>query len=221
MTATTGKGRTTMRAAQAAETRQRLIDAAVAVFSEHSYDEVAVADIAKAAGVAHGLLFHYFGNKRGIYLAALRDASDRIVRVQGLNPELPIVQQIRAGFRAHLSYLAAHRGLALRLVLGGRSADAEAFEAFEAGRWQTIQGWTSLLGLDPQVPALRMMMRSAAGAIDEATLYWLQNGEPFDIESMIDALIPMVVAGFRAAAQLDPTLDVDTATQALLDSRRR
>lgn len=78
MTATTGKRRTTMRAAQAAETRQRLIDAAVEAFSEQGYDEVAVADIAKAAGVAHGLLFHYFGNKRGIYLAALRDASDRI-----------------------------------------------------------------------------------------------------------------------------------------------
>lgn len=221
MTATTGKGRTTMRAAQAAETRQRLLDAAVEAFSEHSYDEVAVADIAKAAEVAHGLLFHYFGNKRGIYLAALRDASARIVQAQGLDPELPIVQQIRAGFRAHLSYLAAHRGLALRLVLGGRSADPEAFEAFEAGRWQTIEGWTTLLGLDPEIPALRMMMRSATGAVDEATLYWLQNGEPFDIESMIDALIPMVVAGLRAAAQLDPALDVDTATQALLDSRRR
>ncbi|WP_280493368.1 TetR/AcrR family transcriptional regulator [Nocardia asiatica] len=217
MTATTGKRRTTMRAAQAAETRQRLIDAAVEAFSEQGYDEVAVADIAKAAGVAHGLLFHYFGNKRGIYLAALRDASDRIVQAQGLDPELPIVQQIRAGFRAHLSYLAAHRGLALRLVLGGRSADPEAFEAFEAGRWRTIEGWTTLLGLDPRIPALRMMMRSATGAIDEATLYWLQNGEPFDIESMIDALIPMVVAGLRAAAQLDPALDVDTATQAMLE----
>ncbi|MGY2057708.1 hypothetical protein ACW9HQ_22595, partial [Nocardia gipuzkoensis] len=162
-----------------------------------------------------------FGNKRGIYLAALRDASDRIVQAQGLDPELPVVQQIRAGFRAHLSYLAAHRGLALRLVLGGRSADPEAFEAFEAGRWRTIEGWTTLLGLDPRIPALRMMMRSATGAIDEATLYWLQNGEPFDIEFMIDALIPMVVAGLRAAAQLDPALDVDTATQAMLDSRRR
>ncbi|WP_063051359.1 TetR/AcrR family transcriptional regulator [Nocardia arthritidis] len=220
MTATTGKVRATMRAARAAETRQRLLDAAVELFSEHGYDEVAVADIAKNAGVAHGLLFHYFGNKRGVYLAALREASHRIVQAQGLRTDLPAAGQIRAGFRAHLDYLAAHRGLALRLVLGGRTADPDAFEAFEAGRWRTIEGWSALLGLDPTVPALRMMLRAAAGAIDEATVYWLQNGEPFDTESMVDSLIPMVVAGLRAAAQLDCRLDIDGATQALLDAVR-
>ncbi|MBF6469868.1 hypothetical protein IU427_32600 [Nocardia beijingensis] len=84
--------------------------------------------------------------------------------------------------------------------------------------------WWAPIGLGAAIClgcCLRMMMRSATGALDEATLYWLQNGEPFDIESMSDALIPMVVAGLRAAAQLDPALDVDTATQAMLDSRRR
>ncbi|MBF6219983.1 hypothetical protein IU479_17905 [Nocardia abscessus] len=47
---------------------------------------------------------------------------------------------------------------------------------------------------------------------------------------MVDSLIPMVVAGLRAAAQLDCRLDIDAATQALLalytgnpgpDGRRR
>ncbi|MEV5838718.1 helix-turn-helix domain-containing protein [Nocardia sp. NPDC052112] len=217
MTATTAKGRTT-RAAQAAETRQRLIDAAVELFAERSYDDVAVADIAKTAGVAHGLLFHYFGNKRGIYLEAIRDASDTIVREQDSDPNLPAAQQIRAGLAAHLRYLAAHRGLALRLVLSGRGTDPETWDAFEAGRWRSIERWSILLGIDPQIPALRMMMRSSIGALDEATAYWLQNGEPFDVESMVDCLLEITAAALRAAATLDSTLDVTAAVNTMLDT---
>ena len=52
----TPKAKGTLRAAQAAETRQRLIAAAVDLFSAHSYDNVAASDIAKAAGVAHWLV---------------------------------------------------------------------------------------------------------------------------------------------------------------------
>ncbi|UGT67883.1 TetR/AcrR family transcriptional regulator [Nocardia gipuzkoensis] len=219
MTAAAPKGRTT-RAAQAAETRQRLIDAAVEAFSAQSYEEVAVADIAKTAGVAHGLLFHYFGNKRGIYLEAMRDASDRIVRVQQSDPHLPAAEQIRAGLNAHFRYLAAHRGLALRLVLSGRATDPETAEAFEAGRWRAIEKWTTLLGLDPENPALRMMMRSTIGALDEATVYWLQNDEPFDVKHMVDCILEMTVAGLRAAAMLDPELDVTAAASMLLEAGR-
>ncbi|MEU1995529.1 helix-turn-helix domain-containing protein [Nocardia gamkensis] len=219
MTAAAPKGRTT-RAAQAAETRQRLIDAAVEMFSVHSYEEVAVADIAKTAGVAHGLLFHYFGNKRGIYLEAMRDASDRIVRVQKSDPGLPAAEQIRAGLTAHFRYLAAHRGLALRLVLSGRATDPETWEAFEAGRWRAIERWTTLLGLDPGNSALRMMMRSSIGALDEATVYWLQNDEPFDVEHMVDCILEMTVAGMRAAATLDPELDVTAAVNTVLGADR-
>lgn len=66
------------RALQANRTRQRLVAAAVELFSENTFDEVAVADIPKAAGVAHGLLFHYFGSKRRIYLEAMRQAAEEL-----------------------------------------------------------------------------------------------------------------------------------------------
>ena len=44
------------RTAKAAETRRRLIETAVALFSENDYDKVGVGDIADTADVAHGLL---------------------------------------------------------------------------------------------------------------------------------------------------------------------
>src|SRR5205823_2704255 len=71
-------GAMTPRQERAAATRQRLIDVAVHQFAAKPYNEVAVGEIAEQAGVAHGLLFHHFGNKRGIYLEAVREISHRL-----------------------------------------------------------------------------------------------------------------------------------------------
>jgi TetR/AcrR family fatty acid metabolism transcriptional regulator len=46
-----------------ADKRKRILDAAVRVFAEHGYHGARVGDIAKDAGVAHGLLYHYFASK--------------------------------------------------------------------------------------------------------------------------------------------------------------
>ena len=43
--------------------RTRILDAAIRVFAEHGYHEARVGDIAEDAGVAHGLLYHYFASK--------------------------------------------------------------------------------------------------------------------------------------------------------------
>src|SRR4029078_1258194 len=43
--------------------RKRILDAAVRVFAEHGYHASRVGDIAEDAGVAHGLLYHYFASK--------------------------------------------------------------------------------------------------------------------------------------------------------------
>jgi AcrR family transcriptional regulator len=57
--------------------------------------DVAVGDIAKSAGVAHGLLFHYFGTKRGIYLAALRRAALDLDASCDVSADLPAGRQVR------------------------------------------------------------------------------------------------------------------------------
>lgn len=211
--------RPTARSLQAAETRQRLVEAAVQCFSETNYEDVAVGDIAKSIGVAHGLLFHYFGNKRGIYLAALRSAAQDLESSYDVPTDLPAGQQVRAIFTAHLRYLSAHPGLALRLVLGGRGADPEAWSVFETDRWHAIDRIATTLGLDPTVRPLRLMLRSAAGAVDEATVQWLQHDEPFAVEKMVEAFVDMTAAGLRAATRLDARVKVDSAIELLTQSK--
>ena len=55
--------RLTDRSIASEDKRTRILDAAIRVFAERGYHEARVGDIAEDAGVAHGLLYHYFASK--------------------------------------------------------------------------------------------------------------------------------------------------------------
>src|SRR3954471_22960882 len=52
-----------MARAQAAEKRRQILDAAVKVFARQGFHACRVSDIADEAGVAYGLVYHYFSSK--------------------------------------------------------------------------------------------------------------------------------------------------------------
>jgi AcrR family transcriptional regulator len=211
-------GRQTQRQVQAELTRRKLLDAAVGHFSAHHFDDVATSDITEAAGVAQGLLFHYFGNKRGIYLEALRDAANKLNAATTPPPsDGSAGTQFRRMLRAHLAYLSEHDGMALRLVLGGSGGDHEAWEIFDQSRWHTIEWTCQLLELDFARPALRLMLRSCAGALDEAAAYWLKDDRPFEPDALVEAIVELLITSLRCAAQLDPEIDVSNAVTKLAD----
>ena len=54
-----------------AQRRDQILDAANALFAERTYDEVSIEDIANAAGVTRGLVHHYFGGRKEVYIALL------------------------------------------------------------------------------------------------------------------------------------------------------
>ena len=55
------------------EKRQLILDAAVRVFARKGYHECRVGDIAEEAGVAYGLLYHYFSSKEEVLETIFRD----------------------------------------------------------------------------------------------------------------------------------------------------
>jgi AcrR family transcriptional regulator len=52
--------------------REQILDVAMRLFGERPYAAVSTTDIASEAGVARGLLNHYFGTKRDLYLEVVR-----------------------------------------------------------------------------------------------------------------------------------------------------
>ncbi len=57
--------------------RAQILDAANVLFAERGYDEVSIEDIASSAGVTRGLVHHYFGGRKDVYIALL----DRLAAV--------------------------------------------------------------------------------------------------------------------------------------------
>ena len=55
-----------MARAQAAEKRRQILDAAVKVFARQGFHACRVSDIADEAGVAYGLVYHYFRSKEEV-----------------------------------------------------------------------------------------------------------------------------------------------------------
>lgn len=51
--------------------RDQIFRAAIKEFSEKGYDNASTNSITREAGISKGLLFHYFGSKKGLYLSVL------------------------------------------------------------------------------------------------------------------------------------------------------
>jgi AcrR family transcriptional regulator len=81
----------------AAETRERLLQAAADVFARRGYDGTRVADIAAAAGVSNGALYAHFGSKAELMVAALRTHGRKVLAEQlAADPDQPIAELLLA-----------------------------------------------------------------------------------------------------------------------------
>jgi TetR/AcrR family transcriptional regulator, fatty acid metabolism regulator protein len=61
------------RSGSAEEKRRHILDAAVRVFARRGFHTSRVGDIAEEAGVAHGLLYHYFSSKDEVLQTVFRE----------------------------------------------------------------------------------------------------------------------------------------------------
>jgi AcrR family transcriptional regulator len=53
------------------ETRSRIIDAAIKLFSNRDYNKASVDDICQEAGISKGAFYHHFDSKQALFLALL------------------------------------------------------------------------------------------------------------------------------------------------------
>ena len=64
---------------EAVDKRSRILEAAVRVFARQGFDGTRMADVAREAGVAYGLVYHYFGSKDAVLQAVFREAWGRLL----------------------------------------------------------------------------------------------------------------------------------------------
>jgi AcrR family transcriptional regulator len=163
------------------ERRRQILLVARRLFSEESYDAVSTSEIAQAAGVARGLLHHYFGTKRELYLEVVRT----LMRMPS-NPVPPeragqgLQAMIDASVDRWLEMLAANRGTWLAAIGArglGRDSEVEAIleQAREQASDRLVDAVCRDRGIAEAPPALRAAVRAYGGFAEAASVQWLER----------------------------------------------
>jgi AcrR family transcriptional regulator len=154
-----------------------------------------VDEVAEAAGVSHGLVFQYFGSKKGLYVACLEPLIEGFRSRVEPDPELEPVERLREGLRNFADAISEHPAGYRNLMTRGVGF-TEVREALERARWWRVTTLAEAMGLDPDRPAVRVGLRAWTSYVEAAMLTWLEEGAPDR-----DALVEMLVRTLGATAE--------------------
>jgi AcrR family transcriptional regulator len=153
------------------ERRAQLLELAKSAFSARSFDEVSIDELAQAAGVSKGLLYHYFPSKRDLYVATIRVAADELMQRTLPNPSLPPRDQVFVGVSSYLGYVEEHEASFLTLLQGGIGRDREVYAIIDDVRRAFVDVTLSRMGA-LNTPVQRTLVRGWVGMVEAASLEW-------------------------------------------------
>lgn len=189
------------------ERRRQLIKVGGRLFSDRSFDDISIGDIAEAAGVSKGLLYHYFPSKRDFYVATVRTAAEQLLAAVAV-AEAGSDDPARAGIDAWLDYVGQHERGYIMLMQGGIGSDAEVRAIAEETRERFVE---RIVGsVENPSPALRLAVRGWIGFVEGATLDWLRD-RSVGRERLRTLLLGSLRAALTQAAELDPDLAAELA----------
>jgi TetR/AcrR family fatty acid metabolism transcriptional regulator len=92
------------------ERRKQIIDAVLQVVSEYGVPEATTARIARAAGVAEGTLYLYFGSRTGMLMAALDAILAQMLELVQASTEPDPLERLKDIARRHSDLMSTERG---------------------------------------------------------------------------------------------------------------
>ncbi len=187
--------------------RRELVDAAARVFARKGFHASRVGDIAEEAGVAHGLLYHYFRSKDEVLETIFRDTWQVLVVETGRIEESGVTlrEQLRRFARIYLgSWLIAPDSIRVLVREVARSPEIGE-RVDEIGH--VFGGLTRMIeaakargevraSCDPELATFVVY-----GALEEILTGWvlgLLPGEEDDVERAVTTVVDVAHAGLAA-----------------------
>lgn len=163
--------------------RAQILAVAARQFSEQSYDTVSTVAIAREAGIARGLVHHYFGTKRDLYVEVLRRMLTIPEGAFGHGDGAPPVgaEAVVAAIDRWIDTIDRNRQTWLAAVSAQAPGLDEEVDAILAESRARIDDQLIALAWGSPVqapPELRALIRGYGGFAQALTIDWLQRGEP-------------------------------------------
>lgn len=186
------------------QTRERILEAAEAVFGDNGYHDAIVDAIGRRTSLSKGGLYFHFPSKERLFFAVLDRLADRLVSKaeEAAAGDGPALDRAEQALRAVLTALSRKRRLARLLMVQGYSMGnqferkrAEIFDRFAAvieGRLREAVLNGEMVEADPALTA-----RIWLGAVNELVIHWLHAGGPSPAQRA-DEVAVVLMGGVRA-----------------------
>ncbi|MFJ8739481.1 TetR/AcrR family transcriptional regulator [Embleya sp. NPDC127516] len=195
--------------------RAELVAIGRQLFANTSYDALSVDEIAARANVAKGLLYYYFRNKRGYYLAVIEDSVADLVARARSDADQPAADRLRNVLDGYLRFAQGNEAAYRTVVSGGVGFDTDVLTIRERVREEML---TSLAegayGRSDLSPIARTALIGWLYCVEGVTLDWLARREP-EREVVHHLLVMLLLDTFVTIARLDPAWQPPAAALAL------
>ncbi|SDQ55109.1 DNA-binding transcriptional regulator, AcrR family [Thermostaphylospora chromogena] len=200
------RGRPARRRLSVDRRREELIAAALELFSKRDAEDVSIDDVALAAGASRALVYHYFGGKQELYVAALRNAAARLEERLRLQEAGRPLDMLASGLRRYFDFVEEHAAGFSALLRGGPvNRSGEVGEIVEGVRRRLLRMILEQMGVEEPGPVARVTLRSWIALVETAGLDWLEHRD-VERSALECMLIEQLVALLRVAAERDATM---------------
>ena len=159
-----------------AEKRQAILNAGYRVFSQNSYKNSPMSEIAGAAGISKSLLFHYFRNKKELYLFLWDNCAETTIEFltrYGCYGQTDLFESMERGMRAKMEIIRLYPDMGSFVIKAFYEKDAEICAAIQESyhRYFNLKADRTRLNLDPAqfLPGLDVAMMYRE-------MYWAAEG---------------------------------------------
>jgi AcrR family transcriptional regulator len=186
--------------ARGTRTRQRLLEAAEAVFAEHGYHDASVVKITEAASVGQGTFYLYFASKQEVFDELVRDLNRRVRHAmkEASSQGKTRLEAELLGFRAYFKFTADHPAL-YRIIRQAEFVSPDMlryhYERLSSGYVEALREASErgeIAKLDPEVAAWALM--GMGELIGMRWILWEQAAEmPQAVLAELDRVIRCIL----------------------------
>jgi AcrR family transcriptional regulator len=156
--------------------RAELLRLGQELFGLHNYDELSIDEIARAARISKGLLYHYFPSKRDYYVEVIRSCAGELLSLHESARREGSADGLLACIDGYLDYVYEHAKPFASVLRARLGFDPDVCSIVEATRQAFLSRLLAALP-DEASPQMRNALRGFIGFVEGAVLDWLDHGD--------------------------------------------